>query len=77
MKLYVAECYDRHIEPVIKVFDTKDAAISYAKDFVHDNARHKDSIEEEQFDWALYFCTYSTEGDHVLVKETTLIEQKP
>lgn len=26
------------------------------------------------FDWALYFCTYSTEGDHVLVKETTLLE---
>lgn len=75
MKLYIAECYDRHIDPVIKVFDSPEAAILYVKAFVHDNARHKDSIEEEQVDWALYYCRYSNEGDHVLVKEGMLNDE--
>ena len=72
MKLYIAECYDRHTDPVIKVFDSPEAAISYAKDFVHDNARHQDDIVERVVDWALYYCQYSVEGDHVLVKEGIL-----
>ena len=72
MKLYIAECYDQHTDPVIKVFDSPEAAIAYAKNFVHDNARHKDGIEEFQVSWALYYCRYSGEGDRVLVKEGTL-----
>ena len=72
MKLYIAECYDRHFDPVVKVFDSLQSAVNYAKDFVHDNARHKDSIEEEEVDWALYYCRYSNEGDRVWVKEGTL-----
>ena len=72
MKIYMAECHDRHIDPVVKVFDSPEAAITYAKNFVHDNARHKDSIEEEKVDWALYYCRYSNEGDRVWVKEGKL-----
>lgn len=71
MKLYTAQCYDRHIDPVIRVFDTADAAIAFAKAFVKYSARHPDSIEEETIAGWLYFCRYG-EDDRVLVQETEL-----
>jgi hypothetical protein len=72
MKLYIAQCYDRHIDPVIRVFDTPDAAISYAKKFVHDNARYTEDVKEINYNWALYYCEYSSEGDRVYVQDGKL-----
>lgn len=72
MKIYIAECYDRHIDPVIEVFVSLEAAVEYSKAFVRDNARHPDDIEEQNVNFALYYCRYSCEGDRVLVEEKTL-----
>lgn len=69
MKIYIAECYDRHIDPVIKVYASLESALAYAKAFVHDNARYSDRIQEAYIDQALYYCRYSEEGDYVTVKE--------
>ncbi len=48
MKLYIAECYDRHIDPVIKVFDSLQAAVNYAKDFVHDNLGTRTALKKNR-----------------------------
>lgn len=72
MKLFLAHCLDRHIDPVIRVFDTAEGAIAFAKKFIQEEARHPDQIEEEPVKGWLYHATYSSEGDHVYVTETTL-----
>jgi hypothetical protein len=72
MKLWIAHCIDRHIDPVIRVFDTPDAAIAFAKKFAQEEARGPESIEEEPVQGWLYHVNYSSEGDHVYVTETTL-----
>jgi len=72
MKLYIAHCLDRHIDPVIRVFDTAQGAIDFAKKFVQKEARHPESISEETVRGWLYHASYSSEGDHVYVTETTL-----
>ncbi len=75
MKLYIAECYDRHIDPVIRVFDSPEAAIKYAKNFVRENALHMENAKEGEVGWALYSCQYSCEGDYVQVTEGTLNDE--
>lgn len=71
-KIYIAECYDRHIDPVIRVFDNPAAAIEYAKSFAYENAAHKDTIKERVVDGVLFCCDFSVEGDYVLVREGTM-----
>lgn len=72
MDLYIAECYDRHVDHVIRVFDTPDAAIAYAKQFVKDNARFPEEVCERVRPWALYYATFSNDGDYVMVKKGIL-----
>lgn len=72
MRLYVANCIDRHAEPVIRVYSTKEAAIDYCKRFVEQNASYSEYIQESGVDGWLYHCEYSTEHDYVYVEETTL-----
>jgi hypothetical protein len=75
MKLYAAICSDRHIDTVVRVFDTPEKAIAYAKAFVKENCRYPEYIEEEQIDGCLYYSTYSTEEDFVMVEETWLNDE--
>lgn len=72
VKIYIAICEDRHIDSVVRVFDTPEKAISYAKSFVEDNARHPEDVEESKIDGWLYHCSFSDEGDHVRVEESDL-----
>lgn len=72
MKLYIAHCLDRHIDPIIRVFDTAQAAIDFAKKFVQEGARHSGAISEEPVQGWLYHATYSCEGDRAYVTEATL-----
>ena len=72
MKVYLAICLDRHIDPVIEVFDTKQEAIQYAKDFVRDYACHAEQIQESKVNGWLYHCDYSSENDYVYVEEKTV-----
>ena len=67
-KIFIAVCEDRHTDPVIRVFTDEAKAISYAKEFVEQNARHPEDIEEEKTSW-IYACRYSEEGDYVHVEE--------
>ena len=64
------------MDPVIRVFYSLDLAVAYARHFVSVNARHKEDINEEDKPWALYYCSYSNEGDRVLVEEVTLNESR-
>lgn len=72
MPLYLAICHDRHIDSVVKVFDTPEKAITYAKQFVKDCARHPENINEYPVGGWLYHCEYSNEGDFVRVEEAEL-----
>ena len=77
MDLYLAICEDRHCDSHIRVFDTEEKAIEYAKDFAVTNARFCSDIEEGltqpmiNSGW-LYFASYSPESDHVRVEKTVL-----
>lgn len=73
MKLYIAHCIDRHIDPVIRVFDTFDGALGFVKDWLQkETANTQRQIEEDEVDGWLYYASYSSEDDHVYVTETTL-----
>jgi hypothetical protein len=75
--LYVAYCNDRHYDPVIRVFTTPEAAVSFCRDFVESHAREDSEITEEDPEqtasngW-LVSLSYGTEGDHAYAFETTL-----
>lgn len=72
MKLFVANCIDRHIDPVIEVFDTPEKAIEFCKEFMKANTSYPESIEENDIDGWIYHANYSCEGDHVYVTEHML-----
>jgi dUTP pyrophosphatase len=72
MKIYTAICQDRHIDPVVRVFDKLENAINYAKSFAEENANYPKYIEEHSTKGFLYHCTYSCEGDNVVVVENIL-----
>lgn len=72
MQLFIAYCNDRHVDTVVKVFDTANAAIIFAKSFASDNCRHEEYMEEYSLSDYLYYAVYSSEGDHVRVQQTIL-----
>lgn len=75
MKLYIANCYDRHIDPVIKVFDTAEAAIAYCKEFMKEACAHKEYINYDESPINgeyLFYIYYQLESDHSYVTETRL-----
>lgn len=72
MKLYIAFCHDRHIDPVVRVFSTLEAANTYAKTFMHAHMAHSDGIVEEIDDDGMYCAQYQYEDDHAYVMEATL-----
>ena len=72
MKLYVANCCDRHIDPVIRVFSTPEKAIEFASDFAKENARKEEDIDVVEEDGCLLSLCWSNEGDFCTVKEVEL-----
>lgn len=71
MKLYIADCCEHHSDNVICVFDTPEAAINFAKEFVRQNARHGRELEEAVIDDWLFYGTFGEE-DSVRVLEREL-----
>lgn len=70
--LHITVCADRHDDIQVRVFDTPEKAIDYAKKIVQGNARHTEDIKEIKFDGWLYYCQYSCEGDSVRVEKVTV-----
>lgn len=75
MELFITVCNDRHTDLVIRVFDTAEKAINYAKKFVKEIARHQEEIDESEIDGWLYHCTYGCEDDYVCVEKATLNDE--
>lgn len=69
MKIYLACCFDRHIDPVIKPFSTEAKAIQFSKDFCKEKAWYTEDIEEKEITRWLFYATYSGDEDYVFVIE--------
>lgn len=69
---YLVVVNDRHTDPAYYLFDSLDAAIARARQEAQENARHPDSIEEEQIEDTEFFLRYSVEGDYVAVVKLAL-----
>jgi hypothetical protein len=78
MDLYIASCHDRHIDPVIRVFDTEERAIAFCDAFVA-QMRPKAKPVASNLSGTPFSCRYyrqfSVEGDHVRVNHTTLNDE--
>jgi hypothetical protein len=72
MKLYVAYCYDRHTDPVIRIFSTPGKAMDYARAFMQQNMAHPEHVTEQPSKDHLLLLEYGVEGDHAFVFEAEL-----
>ena len=72
MKVYIAICMDRHIDPIINIFRTLEKAIDCCKEYIKDMVRFPEDIKESIIDGWLYYCDYSVEHDYVYVIEREL-----
>lgn len=70
--VFVVLIEDRHTEVEPYVFRDEDEAIEFAKEFVHQEARRAEDVEELEIDGWLYYATYSVEADCVSVREVEL-----
>lgn len=75
-KIYVSICCDRHIDEVVRVFDTKDKAIKFCKDFIPDgyDCENVELIESMKREKWIYCARYGCEGDSVRVEERVINE---
>ena len=72
MEVFVCIIEDRHCDVCAEVFDTRDAAVAFAKEFCEDRAHDPEDLEEfEIYGWE-YCCHYSCESDKVHVVKTEL-----
>lgn len=74
MKLYVAYCNDRHVDPVIRVFSDRDKACEFARTFMADNMAHPEHVKVERVQGYILFLRYDLESDHAYVQQVTLDE---
>ena len=71
--VYAMLHHDRHTDPEIKVFHSKDAAVEYAREKAKDCCGYpEDYVEEQIADWVFY-AKYSCEDDYVRVTEVELL----
>lgn len=72
MKIYVAYCHDRHIDPVIRVFSNRDKAVEFAREFMDEHMARPSLVKTETVDCYVLWLQYEPESDHAYVIETTL-----
>lgn len=72
MDIYIAMCFDRHIDAVVRVYTTAEKAIAFAKGFAQRHAWYPKDIEESEIPGWLYHANFSVESDHVYVVKGTL-----
>lgn len=70
--LYAVLVCDRHLDPKILLFVSREDAIEAAKLLAEENARHTEGIMEEKIEGWEYYCRYSVEGDYVRVTREVL-----
>jgi len=75
-KLYLSIFTDRYNDVYVRVFDTPEKAISYAKKLAKDYAMRPEDIQETMCcgRW-LYNCVFSPEGYSVRVEESELVNE--
>ena len=72
MKLYIVVVEDSHIDTEVSVFDTPDAAISFARQLAKDSWDCEESYREFDTEGWLFHANYSFEDGCVWVAEKTL-----
>lgn len=75
MKVYTLLTEDRHSEPTVDVYPTKDMAIQAAKDYLEKIDVDPSEIDDTKlyYNW-IYYAVYSCEGDCVRVEGHTIDE---
>jgi hypothetical protein len=77
MELFIAICRDRHIDEIVRVFSTQEAAIMYCKEFASDEELEERELTQSMVrDGWIYYAAYGAEGDSVRVKKGTLDPQE-
>jgi hypothetical protein len=72
MKVYIAVCKDRHINPVVAAFTTEPLAEKFAREFMDDHMAQPSKIEERHVEGCLLYLVYGDEGDYAFVVESEL-----
>ena len=73
MKCFVAYCYDRHIDPVVRVFLDLPSAILWVNDWMEEYVARPDNLIEQPLAAGYaYYLTYGEEEDHAFVMETEM-----
>jgi hypothetical protein len=73
MTLFVAVVNDRHIDPIIGVFSTSEAAIKWASETFRDCVAYPEEITKGDLEGTyIWHEIYGEEGDYSLVEITTL-----
>lgn len=79
MEIFIAICCDHHIDVVVRVFSTQQAAIDFCKKFAR--SAIIEELNEQVLtqgmvrDGLVYYATYTSE-DHVRVEKSTLDPQE-
>lgn len=70
MKVYVAYCNDRHIDPVVEVFDEAEKAKEFARQFMRTHVASPDFVQEdEEVPGFVLVLRYFIAEDHAFVVE--------
>jgi hypothetical protein len=69
LKVYIAYCHDRHIDPDIEIFTDKDNAISFAREYMRHHVAYPEDLREEKLEGYDLYIAYAEEEDHAFVVE--------
>ena len=77
MKVYVAYCHDRHVDPVVSVHQHSDDARHRVDDVMRDAVAHPSMLQREEVEGYVYYLAYGEESDHAFVVECELERAMP
>jgi hypothetical protein len=70
MKIYIVVDNDRHIDTQVHPFTNKDDAIKKAMSITrYERNNYFENLNCDNEDEMIFYCIYSSEGDHVIVFE--------
>jgi hypothetical protein len=72
MKLFLACCFDRHTDPVIRPFDTLERAVAFARKFMEENMAHPEGIREALDENGHVTISYEYAEDHAYTEAVEL-----
>lgn len=68
MSEYIAYCQDRHLDPVQRVFPSREKAIKFARKYMASHVAHPEGLSEHD-DGTKFEILYEYEEDYALVVE--------